>query len=116
MAKAQPPDQLADSAFVIRHMPARQDQLLQVDAAPAHHPITLAIEADSIRAASSASCPAVSRHAAPGALRSINPAAPSLLNRCTQSRSLWRSIAPTRAASLRFFPSYTAAIASNRRT
>jgi len=46
MAKAQPPDQLADSAFVIRHMPARQDQLLQVDAAPAHHPITLAIGAD----------------------------------------------------------------------
>src|SRR4051794_34482178 len=35
----EPPQQLANRALVIGDVPAREDQLLQIDAAPAHPPV-----------------------------------------------------------------------------
>ena len=43
------------------------------------------------------------------------PSGPALLNRWTQSRSVWRSMPPTRAASSRLIPSSTAASDNSRR-
>jgi hypothetical protein len=40
-----PPQQFADRAFAIGEMPAREDQLLQIDTAPAHHAIALEVGA-----------------------------------------------------------------------
>src|SRR5215208_3178153 len=39
----EPPQQLADRALVIGDVPAGQDQVLQVDTAPAHHPVALEV-------------------------------------------------------------------------
>ncbi|MET3524509.1 hypothetical protein ABID25_006380 [Mesorhizobium abyssinicae] len=55
-----------------------------------------------------------SRDAGPGADWSTRPSVPAVLNRCTQSRSVWRSIPPIRAASARLMPSRTAAIDNSR--
>ena len=51
------------------------------------------------------SCVGVSRRSLPGAGRFTSPSGPSSLNRCTQSRSVWRSMPPSRAASSRLIPS-----------
>jgi len=45
VAEPQSPDQLTDCALVIIHLPPLQDQLPQIPAAPAHHPVALPIGA-----------------------------------------------------------------------
>jgi len=60
-------------------------------------------------------CSSDNRAGRPGGLMSISPSGPCWLKRCTQSRSVCRSIPPIRAASARVLPSRTAAKASSRR-
>src|SRR5215218_2660896 len=43
MPEPEPPQQLANRTLVIGNVPAGQDQLPQVDTAPAHHPIALEV-------------------------------------------------------------------------
>jgi len=59
----------------------------------------------SIIAASAARCSAFNRGGRPGALRSIKPSEPRLLNFTTQSRTICTVTPPIRAASLRDAPS-----------
>src|SRR3954468_17046086 len=66
----------------------------------------------------SASCPSCSaerRGGWPFDQLSLSPSGPRSLKRCTQSRSVWRSMPPIRAASARLIPSTTAASDSRRR-
>jgi len=65
--------------------------------------------------ATSASCSEVSRGFGPGGMRLDSPATPRSLYRCTQSRSVWRSMPHKTAASVRGRPSRTRAKASIRR-
>ena len=46
---------------------------------------------------------------------SFSPSGPHSLKRCTQSRRVWRSMPPIRAAAARLIPSSTAAIDKSRR-
>src|SRR5829696_5264160 len=65
--------------------------------------------------ASCASCSAERRGRWPFDQLSLSPSGPRSLKRCTQSRSVWRSMPPIRAASARLIPSSTAASDSRRR-
>src|SRR5215207_6292096 len=69
----------------------------------------------STTSASCASCSAERRGGWPFDQRSLSPSGPRSLKRCTQSRSVWRSMPPIRAASARLIPSSTAASDSRRR-
>ena len=60
-------------------------------------------------------CSSDRRGGRPVGLMSISPSGPCWLKRCAQSRSVCRSMPPSRAASVRFIPSRTAAKASKRR-
>jgi hypothetical protein len=54
-------------------------------------------------------------HGRPGEVPSISPSMPCALKACTQSRNVWRSMPPIRAAALRLTPSRTPASANSRR-
>src|SRR5215212_3038483 len=69
----------------------------------------------STTSASCASCSAERRGGWPFDQLSLSPSGPRSLKRCTQSRSVWRSMPPIRAASARLIPSSTAASDSRRR-
>src|SRR5215203_4536095 len=69
----------------------------------------------STTSASCASCSAERRGRWPFDQLSLSPSGPRSLKRCTQSRSVWRSMPPIRAASARLIPSSTAASDSRRR-
>src|SRR6266571_7399858 len=63
----------------------------------------------------SSSCSLESVRGRPDGLMLISPSGPRSLKRCTQSRSVWRSMPPMRAASSRSIPSQTAASARSLR-
>ena len=67
-------------------------------------------------AESSLICSCVKSRGRPAPERCFRPSGPSSLKRCAQSLSVWRSIPPTFAASVRLTPSYAAAKAKSRRT
>lgn len=92
--EAKPGQQLADRPFVVIDAEAAPDQHLQIDAAPAHHAIRLKVWPCLNEPRKLGLLLPVSRGAAPGAERSTSPNGPSALNRCTQSRSVCRSMPP----------------------
>jgi hypothetical protein len=107
--------ELADRALVIGDPKAIEDDALQVDPAPAHHAVHDPVRAglDEFGDLGALLC----REACSGPLDqpSSRPSGPCALNRCTQSRSVCRSMPPIRAACVRFMPSTTAASDRSRR-
>lgn len=91
------------------------DHPLQIDEAPAYHAIDGAVGAvlDEGRQGGEL----ISRKPRRMALRAdiLLPLGPCSLNRWTQSRSVWRSLLPIRAACSRSMPSRTAANDKSRR-
>src|SRR5829696_2525001 len=85
------------------------------DVGPLFAPCTARSGPVSTTSASCASCSAERRGRWPFDQLSLSPSGPRSLKRCTQSRSVWRSMPPIRAASARLIPSSTAASDSRRR-
>lgn len=110
MREAEFLQQLAHVALVIGDAETIRDDALQIDAPPAHHAVNRPVRShlDDLRQFGLR----FRRRARHGA--AISPLGPSSLKRCTQSRSVWRSMPPIRAASSRLIPSMTPASDNKR--
>lgn len=97
--------QLAHVALVIGDAETIRDDALQIDAPPAHHAVNRQVRSrlDNLREFGLLFRRQARRGAAiPGILQSVGAI---LVEACTQSRSVWRSMPPIRAASSRLIPS-----------
>ena len=115
VGKAECLEQLANRALVIMHAEALLDHALEIHPAPAHDavdgPIRTCLDKLSQLLLLGGGKPGLGTFDQ----MSLSPSGPCSLNPCTQSRSVWRSMPPIRAASVRFIPSRTAASDNKRR-
>ena len=104
--EAQPAQQLANRPFMIVDAEAAPDQRLQIDAAPAHDAVRLKVRSRVNEARKLGLLLPGQPRRGPRCLAVDQSQRPrGTLNRCTQSRSVCRSIAPSRAATSRLIPS-----------
>ena len=115
MREAERLEELTNGPLVIGHPEAFEDDPLQVDPAPPDHAVHGPVRAGLDERGDLSALPL--RQARLGTLGPAvrRPSGPYALNRCTQSRSVCRSMPPIRAASVRFMPSMTAASDRSRR-
>ena len=106
----------SDRALVIVDPETLGDDALEIDAPPAHDAVDFAVRAGLDELGELAQL--LRRQARRRAARVPvvdQPVRPRALKRCTQSRSVWRSMPPILAASPRSMPSRTAASDNSRR-
>ena len=116
VAEAELVQDLAHRALVIGDTEALGDEALQVDPAPAHDAMHGPIRADLDDLGQFGPLlEAERRDGRPLDQVSFSPSGPRSLKRWTQSRRVWRSMPPIRAASVRLIPSRMAARDNRRR-
>jgi hypothetical protein len=115
MGKAQSMEQRSDIALMIGDAETLTNNALKIDAPPAHDAVDLSVGTRLDNGGQFSLLVRRQPRVGPLAQASNRPSGPALLNRWTQSRSVWRSMPPIRAASARFIPSRTAASDNRRR-